>query len=251
MSPMATAPNTSKRRLFLGAGLEYFQIFSVSQNESDSSIYFAAPQFENIQWHLPALNENHLPILISYQIGEPGKLSLHGSGVVHAKAFGVAGSNEFAVRGNMLRSQDGMVLSARHLLTVFSSEPWQKPNSPAGARKADELITTKQWHPYVLIFWAVPLTRSFTVQVSGSFHIDDLEEVPPNGGWGAFSLATHAVVWFAYRTKHMNRWPRNTQACYSDGHTVPLFVGTGVGELRLEYRQPVYTLNEGQLSITL
>jgi len=163
----------------------------------------------------------------------------------------VAGSNEFAVRGNMLRSQDGKVLSVRHLLTVFPSEPWQKPNSPAGARKTDELMTTKQWHPYVLIFWAVPLTRSFTVQVTSSFHVDDLEEVPPNGGWGGFSLATHAVVWFAYRTKHMNRWPRNSQACYSDGHAVPVFVGTGSGEFRLEYRQPSYTLNEDQLSITL
>jgi hypothetical protein len=251
MSQVVATPNTSKRRLFFGNGLEYFQIFSISQNPADSSIYFSAPMFEEVEWRLLAVGADSKPILISYQVSEPGKLSVHGSGIVHVKPFGVAGSNEFAVRGNFLKSADEKTLSVRHLLTIFPSEPKHKPNSPAGARQTDGLMTTKQWHPYVIIFWAVPLTRSFTVQVNGSFHVDDLEEVPPNAGWGGFNLATHAIIWFAYRTKHMNRWPRNSQGCYADGHTVPVFFGTGTGEFRLEYRQPAYQLNNDKLSITL
>jgi hypothetical protein len=112
-------------------------------------------------------------------------------------------------------------------------------------------MTTKKWHPYVIVFWAVPLIRSYAITVDGSFHVDDLEEVPPNAGWGAFNLSTHAIVWFAYRTKHMERWPKNSQACYSDGHAVPLFIGTGEGQFRLEYRRPSYQLEGDQLKISL
>jgi hypothetical protein len=64
-------------------------------------------------------------------------------------------------------------------------------------------------------------------------------------------MTTHAVVWFAYRTKHMNRWPKNSQGCYADGYTVPFFVGTGPGQFRLEYRQPSYSLTEEGISIAL
>ena len=145
----------------------------------------------------------------------------------------------------------GQMLGVRHLLTIFFSEPKHMPNSPAMARQSDYVITTAQWHPCVIVFWAVPAHRQITVTVNGSFHVDDLEEVPPNAGWGAFTLALHAIVWFAYRTKQMARWPRRAQACYSDGHTVPLLIGTGVGEFRLEYRQPTYSLADDQLTITL
>lgn len=247
----AAAPNTSSRRLFFGDGVQYFQLFTISQNPTDSSIYFAAPKFEDIEWRVPAVTPEHQPVLITYQIPEPGKLSIHSSGIVHVKPHGIAGSNEFAIRGNILKSADGTTLSVRHLLTIFPSEPKHRPNSPAGARKTDGLMTTKHWHPYALIFWAIPLTRSFTVQVTGSFHVDDLEEVPPNAGWGGFNLVTHAVVWFAYRTKHMARWPLNSQCSYTDGNIVPVFIGTGVGQFRLEYRNPTYQLNNDLLSIML
>jgi hypothetical protein len=250
MGTVTANPSSAKVRLFLGNDRESFQLFSVAQN-ADASIYFSAPVFQDIEWRLPVIGPNREPALLSYQVMEPGKLSIHGSGVVHAKAFGTAGSNEFAVRGNILRSADGTTFSVRHLLTIFLSEPRHRPGSPAGARKTDGVMTTKQWHPYVIVFWPVPRTRSYIVNVNGSFHVDDLEEVPPNGGWGAFNLSMHAVVWFAYRTKHMARWPLNSQGCYSDGHIVPLFIGTGPGQLRLEYRQPTYQLEENKLSISL
>ena len=64
-------------------------------------------------------------------------------------------------------------------------------------------------------------------------------------------MALHSIAWFAYRTKHMDRWPRNAQACYSDGHTVPIFIGTGTGEFRLEYRRPQYGMTDDGISIAL
>jgi len=245
-----TRASSAKMRLFFGDERENFQLCSIGQN-ADSGIYFSAPMFEGIQWRLPAIGADQQPVLASYQVGEPGKLSIHRSGVVHAKAFGARGSNDFAIHGNVLKSLDGETLSVRHLLTIFPSEPTHKPNSPAGARKTDGIMTTKQWHPYVLVFWAVPIASSLTVTVNWSFALEDLEEGPPDGGWGAFSLSTHALVWLAYRTKHMQRWPKNSQACYSDGHAVPLLIGTAPGQFRAEYRRPHYSLATDQLSIAL
>lgn len=237
-------------RIFFGTETEYFQLFSVAQ-KSDGSIYFSAPMFQNIEWRVPVISPDRQLVLASYQVSEQGKLSVHGSGVAHVKAHDAAGSSDFSIRGNTLKSKDGEILSVRHLLTIFPSEPTHKPNSPPGARRTDGIMTTKQWHPYVIVFWAVPLARSLTVTVNWSFQTDELEEVPPNAGWGAFSLATHALVWFAYRTKHMQRWPKKSQACYGDGYVVPLLVGTALGQFRLEYHQPRYSLIEDRLTISL
>ena len=242
---------TRKRRIFFGTGEENFQIFSISQNPNDGSIYFSAPEFEDIQWLVPAIGENENPVLLSYQASGPGKLSLHGSGVTHVRPFRSQSPNEFSIQGNELKSKTGEMLSVLHLLTIFPSEPSLKPNSPALARKTGWLMTTKQWHPYVVIFWAVPIAAISKVEVGGSFQVEDLEEVPPNGGWGCFNMSLHTIVWFAYRTKHMNKWPLNSQASYNNGYTVPVLIGTDVGKFRLEYRQPNYELNDTQLSIKI
>lgn len=241
---------SSNRRIFLGTDTEVFQVFSITQNRQDGSIYFAAPGFEDIVWIIPALGEDQRPVFLSYQSGGDGKLSLHGSGVTHARPYDRS-NNGFSIRGNELRSRDGDRLGARHLMTIFLSEPLHKPNSQPGARQSDGVLKTKFWHPYVIIFWAVPSTRPITVNVQCSFQVDDLEEVPPNGGWGGFSMVHHSVVFFAHRTKHMHRWPLNSQAFYSDGHTVPMVIGTGPGEFRIEYREPIYTLENDTLSIQL
>lgn len=248
---MSALGASNDRRLFFGTESESFQIFSISQNSNDGSIYFSAPKFEEIIWIVPAVIGDQGPVLLTYQASGQGKLSLHGSGVTHVKPYDSSRPNEFSIRGNVLRSLEGNTLSVRHLVTIFLSEPKHKPNSPPGARRSDGVITTKHWHPYVLVLWAVPAAKPMTVSVSHAFHEDDLEEVPPNAGWGAFTMALHSIVWFAYRTKYMERWPRNTHACYSDGHTVPLIFGTGPGQFRLEYRRPNYTLTDDRLSIAL
>jgi len=246
MEQLAASPD---RRIFFGNGAGNFQVFSISQNPNDGSIYFSAPNFEEIEWIVPAIVEDQKPVLLRYQAAAQGKLSLHGSGVTHVRPYESPQQNVFSIRGNVLRSSD--TLGVRHLVTIFLSEPRHKPNSQALARRSDYVMNTKQWHPYVLILWAAPASRPITVTVRGSFHEDELEEVPPNGGWGAFTMALHSIVWFAYRTKHMERWPRNAQACYSDGHTVPVFIGTGPGEFRLEYRKPQYGMVDNQISIAL
>lgn len=239
-----------KRRIFFGAGVDSFQIFSITQN-GDGSIYIAAPGFEDITWIVPAHDADQNPVLLSYQSGGDGKLSLHGSGVTHVRPYDRSGADGFSIKGNQLRSREGDALGVRHLMTIFLSEPKLRPKSPAGARKSDGLLTTNHWHPYVLIFWAVPATRTMAISVQGSFSVDDLEEVPPNAGWGAFTLLHHSIVFFAYRTKHMEKWPLNSQAFFTDGHTVPMVIGTGVGQFRVEYREPKYTLTEDALTIKL
>ena len=250
MTATSGIPSSAKMRLFFGTEAEHFQLFSVAQ-KADGSIYFSAPMFQNIEWRLPVMSQDGQLLLASHQVSEQGKLSVHGSGVVHVKAHETAGSNDFVVHGNILKSKDGETLSVRHLLTVLPSEPMHKPNSPPGARKTDCVITTKLWHPYAIVFWAVPIAHPLKISINGSFQADELEVVPPILGWGALSLASHELVWFAYRTKHMQRWPKNSQACYGDGYVVPLFVGTGLGEFRLEYRQPHYSLVEDNLVISL
>jgi hypothetical protein len=246
---MSEALSSSKRRVFFAVGEQHYQLFSISQNQTDGSIYFSAPDFGEIDWLMPSVGADQVPILLSHKAGAPGKLSLHGSGVTHVRPYESIGRSEFAIRGNALKSLDGATLGVRHLLTLFLPEPLHRPESPAMARKSDYSVRSKELHPYVMVFWAVPASKAFTVNITGSFHVDDLEEVPPNSGWGYFNMLTHAIVWFAYRTKHMSRWPRNAQACYHDGHTVPLLIGTGEGMFRLELRQPKFTLTDTELTI--
>ena len=240
-----------RRRIFLTAGIETFQLFSVSQNSNDGSVYFSAPLFEEINWLVPAMGAQQEPILLAYKSDGPGKLSLHGSGVTHVSPHQATTHHGFAVRGNQLKAADGSSLGVRHLLTILPPEPTHRPTSAAMARKTDYVLTSKEFHPYVLIFWAVPAMRPLTVTINGSFQADELQEIPPNGGWGAFNLLLHSVVWFAYRTKHMERWPRNAQACYHDGLTVPVLIGTGLGAFRMELRQPMISLQEGNLTISI
>ena len=240
----------SKRRIFFSTADESFQIFSVTQNKLGGDIYFTAPAFGNIEWRAPSLNADKQLELLSYQAGEVDKLSLHASGIAHLP-LGSSRPAEFRIQGNMLSRDAGENLGVRHLLTIFLSEPKHKPDSPFSAKKSDGLITTAQWHPFVLVLWAIPAKNPFSLTINGSFNVDELEEVPPNAGWGAFQMQQHAIAWFAYRTKHMERWPLKSQACYTDGHTVPLFIGTDAGQFRLEYRQPTYSVIGNQFTIDL
>lgn len=242
----------SSRRLFFSDGSESRQICTVSQNQYDGSIYFSAPNFGEMDWLVPMFEPNSPPSLLTFRAGAQGKLSLHGSGVSHVRPHESYGSNEFVIRGAALKDPDGKSLGVRHLLTVFLSEPTHRPTSPGGARKTDYIITAKTKQPYVLVFWAVPLvSQVLSICIRGSFHVDDLESVPPDAGWGGFSLMQHGVIWFAYRTKHMDRWPRSAQACYFDGYFVPLLVGTGTGTFRLELKRPGLALIGTELSIQL
>lgn len=237
MEPSTAA---TKRRIFFGSGDESFHIFSITQNKNGGDIYFSSPKFGDIEWRAPALNADQEMELLAYQAEDQDKLSLHASGIVHLP-YKSTRPDEFRISGSMLSNTDSNNLGVRHLLTIFLSEPTHKPESPALSRKTDGVMTTSQWHPYVLVLWALPALSTSTITVKFTLSEDDLEEIPPNAGWGAFHMQQHIIVWMAYRTKHMDRWPANSQACYADGYTVPLFIGTGEGQLRVEYRFPTYS----------
>jgi hypothetical protein len=251
MNASPSPSSAKKRRIFLAAGEERFQILSVSQNPNDGSIYFSAPQFETIDWLVPAKGTDQTPILLSYKSDGPGKLTLHGSGITRAGPHEAISRHEFAIRGSALKRADGNSLGMRHLLTVLLPKPTQHPSSPAMARKTDYVLTTEELHPYVIIFWAVPAVRPLTVTITGSFQADELQEIPPNSGFGVFNLLLHSVVWFAYRTKHMEKWPRDAQACCFDGFMVPVLVGTAEGSARMELRQPSIVLQDSSLTVTI
>jgi hypothetical protein len=252
MSNDTDSSSASSRRLFFEVGGEHYQIFTVSQSASDASIYFSAPKFGDIVWLVPAFDAESIPVLLSFQVNDSGKLSLHGSGVAHVKPHGGNDSNSFIVRGNSLKNRDTKTLGMRHLATFFISKPEQRPRSPALARVSDYIFrSSATMHPFVIIFWALPSAGQFNITIGSSFHEDDLEEYPPNCGWGAFNMLSHSIIWFAYRTKHMDRWPENMQACYTDGYTIPLLIGTGTGALRMELREPVYSSSPGSVHIKL
>lgn len=239
------------RRIFLSDSTKIAQLFSVAQNGGDSSIYFSSPNFENINWLSIKLSSNLEPVLLSFSSDAQGKLSLHGSGITHVRQHNSYGTNEFTISGAALKDPNNETLGVRHLVTLFISEPHHFPASPANARKTDYTISTTIAQPYILIFWAVPLQSIDTIKINFSFHVDDIESVNPDAGWGGFSLLSHGIIWLAYRTKHMSVWPKNTQACYLDGSLVPMFIGTGIGNYRLELKQPKYSLTGNELEISL
>lgn len=239
------------RRIFFSDNTKVNQLCTVTQNPSDSSIYFSSPNFEEINWLSISLSSNLEPVILSFSADAQGKLSLHGSGVTHVRPHNSYGKNEFTIAGAVLKDPKNETLGVRHLVTLFISEPNHSPVSPVNARKTDYTISTEVAQPYVLVFWAVPLRSVTEIKINYSFHIDDLDDGPPKAGWGGFSLLDHGVIWLAYRTKHMNLWPKNTQACYLDGALVPMFIGSGVGTYRLEIKRPRYSLNGNELEISI
>lgn len=243
----APQASTNSRRLFFAAGAESFQLVSFSQ-AADASIYISAPGLGESKWlevvagAPPSMRITALP--------NAGKLSIHGSGVSHVGAAD-GGETELRLVGNYLLNNAEQRAGVRHLLTMFPTKPTHLPGSIAGARQADCTVEAQESKPYVLIFWAVPAITKLTVNIGASFQADDLENVPPESGFGAFALRIHTVVWFAYRTKHMSRWPAESHLCFHDGYHVPVLIGTGVGACRLELRSPKLHLFDNRLKITI
>lgn len=243
-----STPNS--RRAFFNVNGENRQIFTISQNKNDASIYFSAPNFADINWLVPFVKNSDTPILLSENLGADGKLSLHGSGVSHIRPFDATGRFEFSISGLPLKNQESGDLSVRHLVTFYLPEP-KSPGQQISARKSDLVFSSKEHHPWVMVFWAHPSFSVSAVEIVFKFKIEELAEFPPHSGWGAFTLALHTVVWLIYRTKHMDDWPLSGQACYLDGYVVPLLVGTGKGKFRLDLQRPNYSLSGTRLKIEL
>lgn len=211
----------------------------------DASIYITSPSFDETKW---LSIRGAPPALEVLDAPDSEKISVHGSGVVHIKSPVQDG---LRLKGNYLLSSESQSLGVRHVLTCAPSEPAHIPASPAFNRQADVGILANSFKPYVFVFWAVPANQPISVEVGGSFQANDLETIPPESGFGSFSLRTHAIVWFAYRTKHMDRWPSQTYACFHDGFHAPFIIGAAEGEHRLELRVPTYTFSPPNLRIAV
>lgn len=190
------------------------------------------------------------PTMQISEIPNAGKLSIHGSGVSHVKALN-DGEAELRLVGNHLLDVGQKKAGVRHLITILPTKPSTESEPMSSTRLADCTIEAKELKPYVLIFWAVPGVAKLTVKVQASFHVDDLESVPPESGFGAFLLRQHNIVWFAYRTKHMQRWPAHNLLCFHDGFVAPTLIGTGEGACRLELRTPRYEHNGDELVVAI
>lgn len=246
-----TGKPTTKRRIFINNEENYFQLFSFNQHE-DGSIYSSMPEFGNIKWMSIVKHEGQVGLAIVNPLENDGKLSVHGTGMTTYRAHSDNKGHQLIVKGNFLLNKESDKLGVRHLFTSFFQDPNFIPvSSPALNRESDYLLKSdKKIKPFVMTFFAVP-TKKMSVEVNASFHVKDLESIPPETGWGGFNLRYHTIVWFYYRTKHMDAWPQNTHICYYDGFEVPFFIGTGQGASRLEIRHPTYTLTDNNLTISI
>lgn len=88
-----------------------------------------------------------------------------------------------------------------------------------------------------------------------TFHVDDLDTIPPDGGGGLVDLRCHWIFWYIYRTKVMDHWLQQTYVCYHDGFMVPMYRGRHhdetSGELRFEVHMPKYEFQDRALIIVL
>ncbi len=239
----------SSRRIFVTEGESHFQILDFTQNKGDGSIYVSAPNFAQIRW-VGLATKQEVPVQVfGLDSAGGGKLSLHGSGMAAISPHVSSSGHSLVVHGNFLLKEDK--LGVRHLFTLFLAEPTTLPVSPAFNRKSDySIMISKPLCPYVLVFFALPKGPDMSLQVQASFQIDDLQTVPPESGFGHFPLPLHNIGWFAYRTKHMARWPKAPHVCFFDGFVVPIFVGVGEGTLRVEPRSPTYELSAKAVKVS-
>lgn len=236
------------RRIFINNGKQLYQIFSFQQHK-DGSIYVGWPGFSETKW-ITNIVTNKGPLGVLFSSEEEGKLSIHGSGMATFRSHNDSKEHNLIIKGNHLLNKEKNIAGARHLFTAFIKEPIYVPISPAFNRKSDYAIESKEkLTPCFIIFFAIPQT-GVNINFEFSLSIDEMNNIPGDMlGGHLFSLRYHDLFWFAYRTKHMDVWPKHTIICYDDGFKVPIFIGTAKGQLRVDYRMPEYLLKDKQFTI--
>jgi len=236
-----------KRRIFVNKGDDRYQLFSFSQHD-DGTIYCGAADFVDAKWIGFDITAQGPKLATTESIGD-GKLSLHGTGMAAIRRHDDPSGHQLIVKGNLLKNDQE--LRARHLFTVFLKEPGYLPHaSPAFNRKSDySMQANEDLRPLVLAFFAVPRVAT-EIDFRFSLQVEQMTSIPNDLlGMHYFTLRYHHVMWFAYRTKHMDKWPKYSHYCYSDGYWFPVFIGTGEGAFTLEFRQPRYLLDGTKLVI--
>lgn len=235
----------AKRRIFIKDGEQAFQIFSVAQ-EKDGSIYISSPDFAQSKWLELSLDPSS-PSAKAAQSPGTGKLSVHASGFAGVRAHD-SRSHKFPVIGSRLVDVATNTHSVRHLTTVLISRP---NHVPAGNRHSDYLLEAQRIKPIAFVFFAVPRSTGLKgVKVEWSFHVDVIG-VPPDVSWGEIPLPLHSLVWIAYSTKQMTRWPASSHYCHYDGYLVPLFMGGGPTTWTFCAVRPAYAITGTELVIRL
>lgn len=240
------------RRIFVSScGKECYQVFHFTQSK-DGSIYVSWPHFPDTSWLFPLVDSQGNPKMGAVDFAEEGKLSIHGTGMGTFRSHKNPNFRPAIINGNKLLDLGKNEGGARHLFTAFVKEPDHLPNSPALNRKSDYLINnSEKMEPFIAIFFAIPKTKNkLDISFQVRFNIDDVD-IPPKGGWGDIDLGFHNVFWYVYRTHNMDKWPKKHQVVFYDGFMVPMIIGTGLGQFRLEFRPPKYLMEENRLTVEL
>jgi hypothetical protein len=239
------------RRIFINHNENFLKLFSFHQHK-DGSIYASWPSFNKTQWISSTLTKSGPQVSIVKREND-GKLSIHGSGMSTFRDHTEQNAHQMIIHGNLLLSKRPGVTVAgiRHLFTAFMMEPYVLlSNSPAFNRKSDyALHSNQQLNPFAFIFIAVP-RLGYEYEFKFSLKIDEIDTVPSDFlGLHNFPMVYHGIIWFAYRTKDMEDWPKVNLITYDNGYTIPVFIGKGKGEMIVQYRQPHYLIEDNKLTI--
>lgn len=227
-----------------------WQLFSLSQNKNDGSIYLGSPEFTAFEWLTFKVENNELKPFKIVQNSD-GHLSVHASGQTRITSSGY--NEKLIINGHHLLKKVEKDISLRHLFTMFPRKPDKNPGSIAGARKSDVIInTSKKIRPFVIVAYALPRV-GLKVNFQASFCIDDLEpeDIPGILGVITFPLILHDVFMIVYRTKFMDKWPKKHMVQYTDGVVVPMFFGESGRKIRVEFKIPEFSLQNNELGIKI
>ncbi|MCL5411059.1 MAG: hypothetical protein M1324_04445 [Patescibacteria group bacterium] len=227
-----------------------WQLFSLSQNKNDGSIYLGSLEFTSFEWLTFKLENDELnPFKLTQN--SDGHLSIHASG--QTRITSSEHDEKLIVDGHHLLKKVEKDISLRHLFTMFPRQPIENPKSEAGARKSDVIInTTKKLRPFVMLAYALPRV-GLNVNLQMSFCIDDLEpeDIPGILGIVTFPLIHHDIFVVIYRTKFMNDWPKKHMLQYADGVILPMFFGENGRKIKVNFVMPDFSLNNKELSIKI
>jgi hypothetical protein len=245
---MKSLPKTLKaksRRIFITENqVNFFQIFSLTQNKKDGSIYISWPHIESSNFILFD-DHNNISTPDMYSSIGNGKISFHGSGQVHYKTYLNTDNQHFKVDGNILLRELEKKVGARHLLTTLITRPDIEPlDSPALNRQTDYVIEARIIQPTTFIFFAIPQTaEGLQINLQLSLPIEYMDNIPGDIlGSGIIPMQKHDILFLAYKTKYLNSFPESSYVSYTDGLLIPFFVGQINNQIEVKMLTPIYTL---------
>lgn len=241
------------RRVFIQfeGNEQKFQLLDLTQNIK-GDIYVFLPGASVVKWL--GLTKQNYGQSISLQTKTLAKdhahLSIHAAGKLHVKKQKVSEYSPVLV-GNKLADLPNKVLSVRHLFSAIFPEPNHLPVSPAGNRKSDFIINAKNQNPFSVACFAIPKGIP-NISLQFSFHLDDIDTVPPDGGVINVELVHHIVMMVFFKPKEVTDWPDTPYLIYSDGYIAPFLLSQKNENLLIELREPLYNLDSNNnLTINL